>query len=117
MGGERNYDYRYGWLRDAALIARALRCTTCMDESCRFFEWIVRVAGVCREDDHIPIVFGVEGERDLTEHTLDHLAGFHGSRPVRVGNDAWTLPAPVGEPRGEELAQARQRHLGGARRR
>jgi GH15 family glucan-1,4-alpha-glucosidase len=90
IGGERNYDYRYGWLRDAALIARALRCTTCMDESCRFFEWIVRVAGACREDDHVPVVFGVEGERDLTEHTLDHLAGYRGSRPVRVGNGAWT---------------------------
>jgi GH15 family glucan-1,4-alpha-glucosidase len=90
IGGERNYDYRYGWLRDAALIARALRCTTCMDESHRFFEWIVRVAGVCREDDHVPVVFGVEGERDLTEHTLDHLAGYRGSRPVRVGNGAWT---------------------------
>jgi hypothetical protein len=61
-----------------------------MDESCRFFEWIVRVAGVCREEDHVPVVFGVEGERDLTEHTLDHLAGYRGSRPVRVGNGAWT---------------------------
>jgi GH15 family glucan-1,4-alpha-glucosidase len=89
MGGERNYDYRYGWLRDAALIARALRCTMCADESRRFFEWIVRVGGVCRDDDHVPVVFGVEGERDLTERTLDHLGGYRGSRPVRVGNAAW----------------------------
>jgi GH15 family glucan-1,4-alpha-glucosidase len=55
----------------------------------RYFDWIVRAAVSCRESDRVQIVFGVEGERDLSEHELDHLAGHGGSRPVRVGNDAW----------------------------
>jgi GH15 family glucan-1,4-alpha-glucosidase len=54
----------------------------------RFFTWIAESAGPAR-DGHLPIMFGAAGEHDLTEHQLDHLAGFAGSQPVRVGNDAW----------------------------
>jgi len=89
LGGRRNYDYRYGWLRDGAFVARALRCATCSDEAQRYFEWMVRAASTCREDDHVQVVFGVEGERDLSERRLEHLAGHRDSRPVRVGNEAW----------------------------
>jgi GH15 family glucan-1,4-alpha-glucosidase len=88
-GGDANWDYRYGWLRDAAMIARALSASTCSDEAKRYFDWIVRAGVTCGEADRMQIMFGVEGERDLAEHELDHLAGHLDSRPVRVGNDAW----------------------------
>jgi len=88
-GGESNWDYRYGWLRDAAMVARALSSSTCSDEATRYFDWIVRAGVSCRHADQVQIVFGVEGERDLSEHALDHLDGHLGSRPVRVGNAAW----------------------------
>jgi GH15 family glucan-1,4-alpha-glucosidase len=88
-GGEANWDYRYGLLRDAAMVARALSSSTCSDEAARYFAWIVRAGVSCREAEHVQIMFGAEGERDLAEHRLDHLAGHLGSRPVRVGNAAW----------------------------
>ena len=88
-GGGDNWDYRYGWLRDAALVARALSSSTCSDEATRYFDWIVRAGVSCRHADQFQIVFGVEGERDLSEHALDHLDGHLGSRPVRIGNAAW----------------------------
>ena len=88
-GGEANWDYRFAWLRDASLIARALLEATCSDEAKRYFEWISRAAVSCRHSDNVQIVFGAEGERNLDERLLDHLDGFGGSRPVRVGNAAW----------------------------
>lgn len=84
-----NWDYRFAWVRDAALIARALSASSCSDEATSYFDWIVRAAVSCRHADRVQIVFGVEGERDLAEHELPHLAGHLGSRPVRVGNAAW----------------------------
>jgi GH15 family glucan-1,4-alpha-glucosidase len=90
IGGGSNWDYRFAWLRDASLIARGLSVATCADESRRYFEWMTRAAVSCRHSDHVQIVFGVEGERDLSEHELGHLAGYRGSRPVRLGNAAWT---------------------------
>jgi GH15 family glucan-1,4-alpha-glucosidase len=89
MGGDANFDYRYAWLRDAAMIGRALSSSTCSDEAIRYFGWMTRAATACRDDDHVQIVFGVDGERDLTEHRLEHLDGHGASRPVRVGNAAW----------------------------
>jgi GH15 family glucan-1,4-alpha-glucosidase len=88
-GGEDNWDYRYGWLRDAAMTARALSASTCASEARRYFDWMVRAAVTCREEEQVQIVFGVEGERDLSEHRLEHLDGHLGSRPVRIGNAAW----------------------------
>jgi len=88
-GGGDNWDYRYGWLRDAAMVARALSSSTCSDEARRYFDWIVRAGVSCRHADRVQVMFGVEGERDLAEHELDHLQGQLGSRPVRVGNAAW----------------------------
>jgi len=90
LGGELNWDYRFAWLRDLSLTLRALWVAACPDEPKRFFGWVDRATGGrFSEDQHVQIMFGVEGERDLTEHTLDHLAGFRNSSPVRVGNDAW----------------------------
>jgi GH15 family glucan-1,4-alpha-glucosidase len=88
LGGERNYDYRLAWLRDLTLTMRALWVAACPDEADRLFAWIAGAAGQVG-DEPIQIMYGPEGERDLTEHTLEHLGGFAGSRPVRVGNDAW----------------------------
>jgi alpha,alpha-trehalase len=89
VGGTANWDYRFAWLRDSSLVARALRAATCSDEAVRYFEWMARAAATCRHREHVQIVFGLEGERALHEHELDHLCGHRDSRPVRVGNAAW----------------------------
>ncbi len=89
VGGAANWDYRFGWLRDGSFTLKALWVAACPDEGERFFDWMATSTGSVR-DGHVPIMFGAGGERDLTERQLDHLAGYAGSRPVRVGNDAWT---------------------------
>ncbi len=89
LGGSANWDYRYAWLRDASLTMFALWVAACPDEPYRFFHWIERAGGRL-EDEPVQIVYGVTGQRDLTEHTLGNLEGYEGSKPVRVGNDAWT---------------------------
>ena len=88
LGGDANWDYRYTWLRDASLTLRALYIAACPHEAARYFDWMSAAVGTQRER-HVQIMFGVEGERDLTEHELDHLAGYGDSRPVRIGNEAW----------------------------
>ncbi|MCI4065327.1 glycoside hydrolase family 15 protein [Micromonospora sp. R77] len=88
LGGDRNYDYRYVWVRDFSLTLQALWRAACPDEANRQFAWVARAMGRI-DDAPVPIMYGVEGERDLTEHPLDHLAGYAHSRPVLVGNDAW----------------------------
>ncbi|HET8681786.1 MAG TPA: glycoside hydrolase family 15 protein, partial [Micromonosporaceae bacterium] len=88
LGGDRNYDYRYAWLRDFTLTMRALWVAACPDEAEALFAWVASATGYLG-DNPMPIMYGIEGERDLTERSLDHLAGFAGSRPVRVGNEAW----------------------------
>ncbi|SCG49400.1 Glucoamylase (glucan-1,4-alpha-glucosidase), GH15 family [Micromonospora rifamycinica] len=87
-GGDRNYDYRFVWVRDFSLTLRALWRSACPDEADRQFSWVARAMGRIG-GGRVPIMYGVEGERDLTEHALDHLRGYAGSRPVLVGNDAW----------------------------
>ncbi len=93
IGGDANWDYRYSWLRDASMMMQALWVAACPNEPERFFEWISKAGGHL-DDGGVQIMYGVEGERDLTERTLDHLEGFRGSRPVRVGNDAWKQRQP-----------------------
>jgi GH15 family glucan-1,4-alpha-glucosidase len=88
-GGSDNWDYRFVWLRDLSLTLRALWVAACPTEAERFFHWISRAMGAHEGHEVVQIMYGVEGERDLTEHTLEHLSGFAGSSPVRVGNDAW----------------------------
>ncbi|MBA3305064.1 MAG: glycoside hydrolase family 15 protein [Thermoleophilaceae bacterium] len=88
-GGDSNWDYRYGWLRDSSLLARALQTATCQDESHGYLRWMTRAALSCASTERIGVVFGVEGERDLSERELDHLAGHEHSSPVRTGNEAW----------------------------
>jgi alpha,alpha-trehalase len=90
VGGERNWDYRYSWVRDASLTMEALWVAACPDEASNFFAFVTTAAasGVGPEQT-LQIMFGVGGEHDLTERTLPHLAGWRGSRPVRAGNGAW----------------------------
>ncbi len=89
-GGSANWDYRFAWLRDGSLALKALWVAACPDEAARFFDWIASVAGPTVHGGHVQIMFGVRGEHDLTEHDLPHLAGFGASKPVRIGNDAWS---------------------------
>jgi alpha,alpha-trehalase len=90
VGGERNWDYRYTWVRDASLTMQALWVAACPDEANKFFAFLANAAAAgMRPDADLQIMFGIGGERDLSERELPHLAGWRGSRPVRVGNAAW----------------------------
>jgi len=89
LGGADNFDYRYAWLRDLSLSIRALWVAACPQEPGRLFDWFANAAGHLG-DELVQIMYGVEGERDLTEHELEHLSGYRDNRPVRVGNQAWT---------------------------
>jgi GH15 family glucan-1,4-alpha-glucosidase len=89
VGAAANWDYRFSWLRDASLTLKALWVGACPDEAHRFFDWMARAAHAPDASGPVQIMFGVEGERDLTEHELSHLVGHRDSRPVRIGNDAW----------------------------
>ncbi len=86
FGGERNWDYRYCWLRDAAMTLEALLDHGYSDEAQAWRQWLLRA--VAGDPADVQIVYGVDGRRDLPERTLDHLPGYAGSRPVRVGNAA-----------------------------
>jgi alpha,alpha-trehalase len=91
VGGERNWDYRYTWVRDASLTMEALWVAACPDEANKFFVFLAdAAASQLQRGRDLQIMFGIGGERDLTERELPHLAGWRGSRPVRVGNGAWT---------------------------
>ena len=90
VGGSRNWDYRYSWVRDASFTIEALWVAACPDEVNEFFEYMTTsaAASVGRGDD-LQIMFGIGGEHDLTERELPHLPGWRDSAPVRVGNGAW----------------------------
>jgi GH15 family glucan-1,4-alpha-glucosidase len=90
IGGERNWDYRYTWIRDASFTLNALWVAACPDEARWFFTWMAgAVATQIRRGAELQIMFGVGGERDLSERSLNHLEGWRASRPVRIGNGAW----------------------------
>jgi len=89
-GGSRNWDYRYTWLRDASFTLDALWVAACPDEADKFFDYVSgAAASQARRGADLQIMFGVGGERDLTERELPHLTGWRNSGPVRVGNGAW----------------------------
>jgi len=84
-GGERNWDYRYSWLRDSTFTLWGLYTLGFDREATDYFYFVAdRV-----EDENLQIMYGIDGRRELAEETLDHLYGYEGARPVRVGNDAW----------------------------
>ncbi len=85
-GGERNWDYRYTWIRDSTFSLWAMHTLGFDREARDFMEFLV---GVLEKDPGLQIMYGVDGRKDLTESTLDHLSGYVGSRPVRIGNGAF----------------------------
>ena len=90
VGGSRNWDYRYAWVRDASFTIRALWVAACPDEANQFFDYVSSsAAGSLDRGGALQIMFGIGGERDLTERELPHLEGWRHSAPVRVGNAAW----------------------------
>ncbi len=86
LGGVRNWDYRYCWLRDAALTLGALMAAGYVEEATAWRDWVIRA--VAGDPEDIQIMYGLGGERRLDEYELPHLAGYEGSAPVRVGNAA-----------------------------
>jgi GH15 family glucan-1,4-alpha-glucosidase len=86
VGGERNWDYRYAWIRDASLTLQALYIGSCSDEAGEFVSFMTSSAG---GGASLQIMYGIGGEHDLSERELPHLAGWRDSQPVRVGNGAW----------------------------
>ncbi|MGK4904572.1 glycoside hydrolase family 15 protein [Streptomyces sp. PHES57] len=86
IGGVRNWDYRYTWLRDAAMTLGALLRTGYREEAREWREWLLRA--VAGDAQNLQIMYGVAGERELAESELPWLPGYEGSRPVRIGNGA-----------------------------
>jgi GH15 family glucan-1,4-alpha-glucosidase len=87
LGGERNWDYRYCWLRDATFTLYALMTGGYTDEACAWREWLINA--VAGNPSEIQIMYGLAGERRLTELELGWLPGYEGARPVRIGNAAY----------------------------
>ncbi len=86
IGGERNWDYRYCWLRDATLTLYALMLAGYTEEAVAWRDWLLRA--VAGDPGQMQVMYGVAGERRLTEIVLSHLSGYENSRPVRIGNAA-----------------------------
>ncbi len=89
LGGKHNSDYRYTWIRDAAFTLYAFLRIGFTDEAARFMSWIEARARELNPDGSLQVMYGIDGRHDLTEETLDHLEGYKGSGPVRVGNGAY----------------------------
>jgi len=85
-GGDRNYDYRYTWLRDSTFMLWGLYTLGLDREAVDYFYFLTDLV---ERDADLQIMYGIGGERELTEQTLDHLSGYDGARPVRIGNGAW----------------------------
>jgi GH15 family glucan-1,4-alpha-glucosidase len=88
-GGARNWDYRYTWIRDSSFMLRSLYRLGFDWEALEYFAFIIEAAAGLHGDFDLQIMYGIDGRKDLTESTLDHLSGWRNSKPVRVGNGAW----------------------------
>jgi GH15 family glucan-1,4-alpha-glucosidase len=88
IGGPRNWDYRYTWIRDAGFTLYALLRLGFTNEAARFMDWLDARCHEADPDGSLQVVYGIDGRHDLKEEELSHLEGYHGSRPVRIGNAA-----------------------------
>jgi GH15 family glucan-1,4-alpha-glucosidase len=86
-GGERNWDYRYTWMRDSTFTLQALHLLGLDQEADEFMQFVADVE--CNDDGGLQIMYGVDGRRDLTESVREDLSGYSGARPVRIGNGAF----------------------------
>ena len=86
-GGERNWDYRFTWMRDSTFTLRALHYLLLDWEADEFMQFVADVEPT--EDGSLQIMYGIDGRRDLTEETRNELSGYEGAHPVRLGNGAW----------------------------
>jgi GH15 family glucan-1,4-alpha-glucosidase len=89
IGGRRNWDYRYTWIRDAGFTVYAFMRLGYIEEAAGFVDWVQALCTKMRGDGSLQIMYGVDGRADLHEETLEHLSGHQGSRPVRIGNGAY----------------------------
>src|ERR687887_899488 len=87
-GGLRNWDYRYSWIRDSTFMLWGLY-TLGFDEEANDFFYFIRDVVTAEQDDELQIMYGIGGETELEEHTLEHLTGYENARPVRIGNGAY----------------------------
>jgi GH15 family glucan-1,4-alpha-glucosidase len=88
LGGSRNWDYRYSWLRDAAFTVYALMALGFLEEAAAFMDWIQKRCESASVERDLMVMYSVDGSEDLPELVLDHLEGYRGSGPVRIGNGA-----------------------------
>jgi GH15 family glucan-1,4-alpha-glucosidase len=89
VGGERNWDYRYTWIRDSAFTLYALLRLGFTAEADAFMNYLATICKSSASGRPLQIMYGIDGRKTLTEETLDHLDGYRGSRPVRIGNGAY----------------------------
>jgi alpha,alpha-trehalase len=89
VGGTRNWDYRFCWIRDSSMTIEALYIGACPEEVEEFVSFMTSSAGGRAGEGSLQIMYGVGGEHDLSERELGHLRGWRDSKPVRVGNGAW----------------------------
>ena len=89
IGGERNWDYRYTWIRDAAFTLYGLMRIGFTDAATQFMGWLEARCHELNPNGSLQIMYGLDGRHTLTEETLDHFEGYKGSRPVRIGNGAY----------------------------
>src|SRR5690606_34590696 len=88
LGGVRNWDYRYAWIRDAAMTTQALAALGHQNDAASLIEWMERESQHHEEGLHLRVMYGVGGEEVEDEEELSHLEGYRDSSPVRIGNEA-----------------------------
>jgi GH15 family glucan-1,4-alpha-glucosidase len=89
-GGQRNWDYRYTWIRDASFTLYGLMRLGFTEEAAAFMRWVEARCEELKPDGALQIMYGIDGRHELTEEILSHLEGYRGSAPVRIGNDAYS---------------------------
>ncbi len=87
IGEERNWDYRFCWIRDSSMVIKVMAGLGHMETAQEFLQFIIDI--IPNKDEKIQIMYGINGEKELTEHILDHLKGYENSQPVRTGNAAY----------------------------